>query len=471
MVVGDIPTGTEILVIGGGPGGYIAALRAAQLGKDVTLVESEELGGLCLNHGCIPSKALIHSAGFAHDLPNLAELGIRVTGFEADIAKMWEWRQGVIRQLRDGIAFQCKRIGVNVIRGVARFESPRRVKVELEGDVGVSVIDFQKCILATGTKPVVPPQIVVDGRVVFTAREALDLKEKPNRLAVIGGGYIGVELGMTYAVLGSKVSVIEMGSALLPGNDPEAVAVIEKRMRQLGIEILLNTKADALAVNGEVASLTLSTAEGGTRTLEADKVLVAVGHRPYTASLNLEKTQVKVNEKGFIVVDKQQRTSDPAIFAVGDVAGQPMLAHKAYAEGKVAAEVACGLDVEFESRFVPAVVYSDPEFAVVGLQENHAKEQNLPYKVGKFPFHALGRALTLSEPEGFCKVLIDPETRRLLGVEIVGIGASDLISEAALALEMGATADDVVLTIHPHPTLSEAFSEACADALGKRLHA
>lgn len=471
MVVGEIATGTEVLVIGAGPGGYVAAIRAAQLGKEVTLIEKDELGGICLNHGCIPSKALIYAANLVHKMRqgrNLNDMGITVSGVKVNIEKLQSWKENnVVHKLTSGIAQLCKGHGIEVIKGRATFTSPKKVNIESEH--GTQAIEFKKAIIATGSRSIELPGFEFDGEIILSSRHALKLKKVPGRFLIIGGGYIGLELGTVYAKLGSRVTVVEMMSQLLPGTDIELVRIVERKLKQLGVEVHLNSKAKSL-VKGKDGVQVIVDAQGKELKLEADKVLVSVGRRPNHQGLSLDKAGVELDGTGFVRIDGHLRTTNPNIYAIGDVAGPPLLAHKATYEGIVAAEVIAGLPSAPDWRAVPAVIFTDPEIATAGLTEKEAQEQGYTTIVGKFPFAALGRALTMGETDGFIKVVADESTQQILGVHIVGPEASNLISEATLAIEMGATLEDIALTIHPHPTLPESFMEAAEAAMGKAIH-
>jgi len=467
MVMGEIATGTELLVIGGGPGGYVAAIRAAQLGIEVTLVEEEELGGICLNHGCIPSKALIYASRLFSRLPHLSEMGIEIEGVKLNMEKLQDWKEDVVKKLNSGVARLLKGHGVQVIKGRASFASPK--KVVAESQQGTQAIEFKKCIIATGSRPIELPGLEFDGEVVLSSRHALKLREVPEELVVIGGGYIGLELGTVYARLGSRVTVVEMLDQLLPGTDLELVRVVERRLKRLGVKVHLSSKAKGLKRGKDGAKLTLESPKGELE-LEAERVLLSVGRRPNTENLGLERAGVELGDGGFIRVDEGLRTSNPDIYAIGDVVGGPMLAHKASHEGLAAAAAAAGKPAGADWLAVPAVIFTDPEIAYVGLSEKQAKEEGYEPMVGRFPFAALGRALTTGETEGFVKIIADKKTQLVLGVEIVGPEASNLISEAALAIELGARLEDIALTIHPHPTLPESLMEAAEAAMGKAIH-
>ncbi|MDY6761944.1 MAG: dihydrolipoyl dehydrogenase [Candidatus Nanohaloarchaea archaeon] len=460
MVVGEISTETEVLVIGGGPAGYLAAIRSAQLGKDVVLVdERERLGGVCLNEGCIPSKAVIHASKLFHDAGHAAELGVAAEP-EADMDALQAWREGIVQKLTGGVEQLEERFGVEVVHGEAVLQSADTVHIS---DAETDGIAFEHCILAPGSTVMELQGVDIDRETVITSREALELEEVPDTFAVVGGGYIGMELGMVYAKLGADVTVLEAGDRILQGFPEDLVAPVEDRAEEIGIDVMTGSAAESVAV--EDGAATIDTGDGG---VTAEKVLVSVGRQPNTEDLGLENTAIETDERGFIVVDEQLRTGEEHIYAIGDAAGEPMLAHKGYQEGKIAAEVIAGEPsaTDFE---VPAVVYTDPEIATVGMTEEDAAE-NHDVTTGRFSFAASGRAATLDRDDGFVKVVADSDSEALLGVHIVGPHASEMIPEATLALEMGALVSDIVMTVHPHPTLSEAFREACEDAVGEAIH-
>lgn len=467
MVVGDIAQEVEVVIIGGGPGGYVAAIRAAQLGKEVVLIDKDELGGVCLNRGCIPSKALIHAAKTAEHARHAGEIGIKVGSVEVDMGEVQGWKEGVVKKLTGGVSSLLKANGVAVVSGNAVLMADNRVAVEKEN--GMEYFKFEHCILATGSRPVQIPSFPFDGEYILSSTEALALTDVPPTMLVIGGGYIGLELGTAFAKLGSQVTVVEMADHLLPGFEPSLTQTVKKNLRKLGVETLTQTGAKSYEIRDGKIHVTVEV-KGEARTITADKVLVTVGRRPNTEELGLEQAGLSVNERGYIETDSKCRTKNAKIFAIGDIATGPMLAHKASKEGVVAAEVIAGHAAEMDVVAIPSVVFTDPEIASVGLSESEAKEKGYEVTVGKFPFAANGRALTTNEGDGFCQVIADAETGVLLGVHIVGPEASALIGEAALALEMGATADDVHLTVHPHPTLTESFMEAAADVMGVAVH-
>jgi dihydrolipoamide dehydrogenase len=456
MVMGSAKIGTDVIIIGGGPGGYIAAQRASQLGFAVTLVENEELGGTCLNVGCIPSKALISVGDLLHKAKESEERGIKAE-VSLDFAKTQEWKNSkVIKRLTQGVAGMMKSADVEVVKGKAHFEDGHTVKVDIEGGQA-AVYGFKHAIIATGSIPVNPKFFPIDGKDVLDSAGALALSEVPKTFVVVGGGYIGVELGIAYAKLGSAVTIVEATEQLLPGTDADMVAVLMRKLRRLGVTVMLQSKASGGLVDGKVK---VEDAEGKVQKIEAQKVLVAVGRLPYTEGLGLEKAGVKADEKGFITVDSQQKSNVGHIYAIGDVCSPVMLAHKASAQGRVAAEAIAGLPSHADWQTVPAVIFTDPEIAYVGLTEKQAKEQGHEVIVSKWNFAAVGRALTMGESDGLVKLVADKKSGVLLGCQMCGPEVSELIGEITLALEMGALVEDVALTPHYHPTLSEGILEA-----------
>jgi dihydrolipoamide dehydrogenase len=467
MVVGSVSRGCQVVVIGAGPGGYVAAIRAAQLGKDVILIEKDErLGGVCLNVGCIPSKALIHASDLAEEVRGAAGLGITVEGLAVDLPKMVKWKDGIVRRLTGGVKFLCEKNGVEILHGRAELTSDRSLAVATDG--GQVEIQFESAIIATGSHPMELPGFPYDGRTIIGSSEALSLQAIPERMVVIGAGYIGLELGSVYAKLGSKVSIVEFLPQLAPALDPEVARALAKRLEQLGIDVHLEHRAQRF----EPGSPGVVVAQGPESELrvEADVVMVSTGRIPNSASLGLETIGVATDDKGFIKVNEKMQTNVPGIYAIGDVVGGALLAHKAYQEAKVAAEVIAGHPAAFDSMGIPAVIYTDPEVAWVGLGEKQARERGHAVVTGTFPFTASGRAMSLGSTEGFVKAIGDADTKQLLGIIAVGRGVSEFIGEATLALEMGAYLEDVGLTIHPHPTMSEALQEAVEAALGKAVH-
>ncbi len=443
--------GSHVIVIGSGPGGYTAAFRAADLGLKVTLVERHEtLGGVCLNVGCIPSKALLHAARVIAETEEMAEHGISFAKPKVDLAKLIGWKQDVVDKLTGGLTAMAKQRKVEVVTGVARFTGPRTISVDGRG------LSFDNCIIAAGSSPVRLPFLPDDPRIIDSTG-ALSPESVPGRLLVIGGGIIGLEMATVYNALGAKVTVVEMLDQLIPGADPDLVRPLHSRVKGRYAGILLGTQVTA--VKASKNGLKVSFSAGQDQTF--DRILVAVGRTPNGRLLDAERAGVQVDERGYIRVDRQQRTNVPGIYAIGDIVGGPMLAHKATHEAKTAAEVIAGVPgAEFDALTVPSVAYTDPEVAWMGLTETDAKAQGVAYEKAVFPWAASGRALGLGRPEGFTKLLFEPESERLLGAGVVGIGAGDLIAETVLAMEAGLNAQDISLAIHPHPTLSETIAFA-----------
>jgi dihydrolipoamide dehydrogenase len=445
----------KVLVLGAGPGGYTAAFRAADLGLEVTLVERwPVLGGVCLNVGCIPSKALLHAARVVDEAQAMAGHGISFGPPQIDLDRLRSWKSSVVGKLTGGLSGLARQRKVTVIRGEGRFVAPR--VLEVTGEDGTQRIGFDHCIIAAGSEPVRLPFVPDDPR-VMDSTGALELQDIPQRLLVIGGGIIGLEMGCVYDALGSKVSVVELMDQLMPGADPDLVKPLEKRLRKRYEQILLGVKVQAVEALPEGLRVTFSGTGAPTPQIY-DRVLVAVGRRPNGSGIGVEAAGLSVDPRGFLSVDRQMRTAQPHIFAIGDIVGQPMLAHKATHEGKVAAEVIAGEKRAFDARVIPSVAYTDPEVAWVGLTESEAKAKGIEYQKGSFPWAASGRSLAQGRDEGFTKLLFDPQTHRVLGGGIVGSSAGELIGEVALAIEMGADAADIGLTIHPHPTLSESVA-------------
>jgi dihydrolipoamide dehydrogenase len=458
----------DAVVIGAGPGGYVAAIRLAQLGRKTLCIEQDRIGGVCLNYGCIPSKALISAADRFSRLDQAAEMGIRVTDKTLDFGVTQAWKQKVVDRLTGGVEKLLKGNGVEVMMGTASFTGPNTLEVKGEGEA--EKITFANGVIATGSSPFFLEGFEPDGEVVVDSRQALAFESIPERLLVIGGGYIGLELGMAYARFGTRVTVIEMMDTLLGGTPKELSAVVARTCKKLGVKIHLKTAARSLERGKGRAVLTAEDPDGEKQTFEAERVLVTIGRKPDTRGLNLEQAGLETNDRGFVEVDAQRRTKVPHLYAIGDVAGEPLLAHKASKEGIVAAEAIAGEPVAYDYRAVPAVIFTDPEIAYVGLDEEQAQAQGYEVAVGKFPFAASGRALAMAHTDGFVKVIGDRKSGALLGVQIVGAEASDLISEACLALEMGARMEDIGYTMHPHPTLGEAIMEAAEAALGRAVH-
>jgi len=455
---------TEVVVIGAGPGGYVAAIRLAQLGKKVVLVDEDKLGGICLNYGCIPSKAMISASGLFNKIKQSSKIGIKTGKVTIDFSKMQEWKDGIVSKLNKGIEFLCKKNNVTIVKGTAVFESSNRLKIS--NGKRISYIDFEKAIIATGSKPVELSNFKFDGKKIISSKGALYLKEIPKNFVVIGGGYIGLEIGTIYAKLGSKVSIVEMEDQILPGFDKNVVNVIQKNLEKLDVNIYVNAKADKIENN----KIAIDSKEKGKVLLDADKVLVAVGRYSNTKDLGIENTKIKLNKNGFVNVDKNLMTDDEDIYAIGDVSVGPMLAHKASMQGKIAAGIIAGEKVSYDNFVVPAVVFTDPEIASVGLSEDEAKDKGIKVKTGKFPFSVSSRAMTREETQGFVKVIANEADDKIIGVQIVGSDASDLISEASLAIKMNSTIEDLASTIHPHPTLSESLMEASEATMGKAIH-
>jgi dihydrolipoyl dehydrogenase len=446
----------DVVIVGAGPGGYTAAFRAADLGLKVTLVERyERLGGVCLNVGCIPSKALLHLAKVIADAEDAQ--GLAFGEPEVDLDGVRDFKDGAVRKLTDGLAGLAKRRKVDVVTGRARFTGPNTLAVEGGGD-----IEFAHAIIAAGSSAASLPFLPEDDRIVDSTG-ALELPEIPGRLLVIGGGIIGLEMATVYDALGAEVTVVELEDQLIPGCDPDLVKPLAKRIGERYAAV--HTKTSVTAVEASEDGLRV-TYEGGPEPAVYDRILVAVGRRPNGADLGADAAGVEVDERGFISVDAQMRTNVPHIFAIGDVVGEPMLAHKATHEGAVAAEVIAGHDVTFDARSIPSVAYTDPEVAWTGLTETRAKADGVAYDKAAFPWAASGRALGIGRTDGTTKLLVDPETRRILGAGVTGPGAGELIAEVALAIEMGAVAEDIALTIHPHPTLSETVGFAAEVAEG-----
>ena len=468
MVMGELTEETELLVIGGGPGGYAAAFRAADLGMDVTMIEADpKPGGTCLFRGCIPSKTLLHLTELAHDVERAARMGVTFSPPTIDLPRVRAWKEEVIAGLAEGLVTLCKKRGVQFMRGRAEFEGPRAVKVH-EGEV--PNFRFRYAIVATGSRPAWPPGLAPSaGGRVMDSTGALALPDIPSRLLVVGGGYVGLELGSVYASFGSRVTVVEAGSRLAAGADEDLARPLVKRLKELFAAVHPETTVTGAVEHEDRVEVTLS-GPSGERAETFDRVLVAVGRRPYTEGLGLETTGVRLTDRGFIEVDEHQRTAESHIFAVGDVVGGAMLAHKAMREGRIAAEAAHGLPSAFDVRAIPAVIYTDPQVAWCGVTEEEAVRRGLNVRVATFPWGASGRAATLGEREGLTKILVDAGTSRILGVGIVGRGAGEMIAEGVLAVEMGALAEDLALSMHPHPTLSETEGEAAEVFLGSPIH-
>jgi dihydrolipoamide dehydrogenase len=457
----------DAIVIGGGPGGYTAAIRLAQLGKRTLCVEKESFGGVCLNWGCIPSKALITAAGTFDRIREAGAMGISAGEPTIDFAATQRWKAGIVERLTTNVGTLIRGNGGETVFGTARIVDPRTVEVTAADGTVARHTAREAIVIGTGARLATVPGFEADGRFVLTARDAVDLPAVPESLLVIGGGVIGLELGMMYQRLGTKLTVVEFTDALLPGIDADLVRVVERKLRKRGAEVLTGARATRWEERGGKAAVTVEVG-GETRVIVAEKILVAVGFRPNTSGLGLEEVGVRLDERGHVAADERMMTSVPGIYAVGDVTGGPYLAHKAFREGEVAAEVIAGRYARADWLALPAAIFTDPEIATVGIGEAEAKRRGIEVTVGRFPFAASGRAMSLNESEGFIRVVADSE--RVIGVQIVGPEASELIGEATFAMEMMASPEDVALTIHTHPTLGEGLMEAFKHALGEAVH-
>lgn len=459
----------DVVVIGAGPGGYVAAIRAAQLGKSVICIEREYVGGVCLNVGCIPSKAMINAGKVLHKVDTYAEMGIDMDGVSVDINRLVDWKQKVVDRLTGGVSFLFKHHNVEHVVGEATFQSATTLSVDTpDGEITVEGKDI---IIATGSRPIELGAFPVDGETVLGSTECLAIDEIPKRVLVIGGGYIGLELGTFLRHLGVEVIVVEATDGLLPGQDRELVKVVARNLKKKKVQVLTDSFAQGFEkLDDGGVRVTVDSKKKGTITFDVDWVLSTVGRRPNSEDLGLEAIGVEI-ENGFVKIDEQCRTSVPNVYAIGDVAGQPMLAHKASREGVVAAGAIAGQPTACDWRAVPAVIFTDPEIASVGLTEEQATAAGYEIKVGKFQFRANGRALSLSEPDGFAKIVTDASNDVVLGVHIVGAEATELIAEGGLAIEMGARAEDIASTIHAHPTLPEVLAEAAEAVHGLQIHA
>src|SRR4051794_1903351 len=465
---------TQVVVIGAGPGGYAAAFYAADLGMQVTLVDPEaNPGGVCLYRGCIPSKALLHIAALVNEAAHAEAWGVSFGPPSIDIDKVRGFKNKVVSQLTGGVGQVAKLRKITYIQGTAAFRDATSLEITPKGGGDAQILTFQHAVIATGSRPTKVPGLSIDSPRVMDSSGALDLPDVPKSLLVVGGGYIGLELGTVYAAIGTKVTVVEMTDGLLPGADRDLVNILARRVESMSEAVLLKTKVvamkeakDGIAVTFEGEGLPADAPKERT----FDRVLVSVGRRPNSAVPGLDRTRVKVNARGFIEVDPARRTAEPSIYAIGDVVGEPMLAHKASHEGRVAVEAIAGERVAFEPLAIPAVVFTDPELAWCGLTETDAQKQKREVVVSRFPWAASGRALTLDRTDGMTKLILDPQTERVLGVGIIGPGAGELIAEGVLAVEMGANATDVRMTIHPHPTLSETIMESAEVFFGQATH-
>jgi dihydrolipoamide dehydrogenase len=457
MVVGEMVLECNLVVIGGGPGGYTAALKAAELGVKTVLVDaSPKLGGVCLHVGCIPSKALLHAAEVVNETKQAASFGLHFASPKINVDELRSWKLGVSDKLAQGIASKCKSAGVEVINGRAQFDGPKSLRVEVEGESSYRV-KFKHAIIASGSRPIMPAIFDIKSERVMDSTGALEIKDIPKKLLVVGGGYIGLEMATVYASLGSEVTVVEMTDGLLPGVDRDLVRPLHTHLQSICKAIWLNTKVTKLEDTGKDVPANET----------FDRVLVSIGRRPNSDTLGLDTTGVKIDDKGFIVIDEQCRTTEKKIFAIGDVSGQPQLAHRAMRQGIVAAEVIAGKNTVFDNRAIPAIVFTQPEIAWAGLTETEAKAAGREVASSKYPWSANGRAHTLGDPAGTTKIIYDPDTQLVLGVGMVGPRCGELITEAVVAIEMGAVLEDLAVANHPHPTLSETINEAALAALSR----
>ncbi|GLH63408.1 dihydrolipoyl dehydrogenase [Parageobacillus sp. G301] len=466
MVVGDFAIETETLVVGAGPGGYVAAIRAAQLGQKVTIVEKGNLGGVCLNVGCIPSKALISASHRYVEAKHSEDIGIKAENVTVDFSKVQQWKASIVKKLTSGVEGLLKGNKVEIVRGEAYFVDANTVRV-INGD-SAQTYTFKNAIIATGSRPIELPGFKFSDR-VLDSTGALNLQEIPKSLVVIGGGYIGTELGTAYANFGTKVTIIEGADEILSGFEKQMTAIVKRRLKKKGVEIFTNALAKEVEERQDGVTVTFEV-KGETKTIDADYVLVTVGRRPNTDELGLEQIGIKLTDRGLIEIDKQCRTSVPNIYAIGDIVQGPPLAHKASYEGKIAAEAIAGKPSEIDYLALPAVVFSEPECASVGYFEQQAKDEGIEVVTAKFPFAANGRALSLNDTDGFMKIVARKEDGVVIGAQIVGPNASDMIAELGLAIEAGMTAEDIALTIHAHPTLGEIAMETAEAVLGTPIH-
>jgi len=471
MVVGDVSTHTELLVIGAGPGGYVAAIRGAQLGMEVTLVEREAIGGTCLNHGCIPSKALITASDRAHHARSSEAMGI-----EGEISVAFDeligWKDSVVDQLTGGVELLCEQAGITLMEGRAVFAGENSVRIVHEGSgEGAETVEFEHAIIATGSSPVELPDLPFEEDRVLDSRQALALDTIPDRLLVVGAGYIGMELATAFEKLGADVTVVEMLEKPLPRYDDKITRTVHERAESLGVDFKFGYRGTDYAAGGEEITVTIESEGGEAESLSADKALVAVGREPATASVEPEAAGIDLDDEGFIPTDGFGQTEVDSIYAIGDVAGEPLLAHQAMYEGQVVAEVIDGEPAVLDARAVPAVVFTDPEIATVGMTESEATAAGFTPLVGDASLRSIGRALTLDDTDGFVRIIADAETEIVLGAQLVAPEASELVGELGLAVEVSATLTDIAATIHTHPTLSEAITEAAEDALERAIHA
>ncbi|WP_170006845.1 dihydrolipoyl dehydrogenase [Bacillus fonticola] len=466
MVVGDFPVETDTLIVGSGPGGYVAAIRAAQLGQKVTIVEKGELGGVCLNVGCIPSKAIINVGHRFEHAKHSDDLGIQAENVTLDFSKAQEWKQSVVKKLTGGVEGLLKGNSVDIVKGEAYFVDSETVRVMDENSA--QTYKFKNAIIATGSRPVEIPSFKFSER-VLNSTGALDLQEVPKKLVVIGGGYIGTELGTAYANLGSEVTILEGGDDILMGFEKQMSSLVKRGLKKKGVTVVTKAMAKGVEESDSGVKVTYE-AKGNEETVEADYVLVTVGRRPNTDEMGLEEVGIEMSERGLVKIDKQARTNVKNIYAIGDIVEGPQLAHKASYEGKVAAEAISGEPAEIDYLAIPAVVFSDPELATVGYTEKEAKDAGYEVNAAKFPFAANGRSLALNNSDGFLKLVTRKDDGLVIGAQIAGPSASDMIAELGLAIEAGMTAEDIAMTIHAHPTLGEITMEAAEVAIGSPIH-
>jgi dihydrolipoamide dehydrogenase len=468
MVVGSLTVECDVVVIGSGPGGYVAAIRAAQLGKDVIVVEKEKkVGGVCLNKGCIPTKAVITSSNYYNVLTQLEHMGISAKDVNVDIDKMREWKDGIVSKLESGIRGLFEKYGIELIQGNATFKSKHEISVFGQSDV--NTIKFKSAIIATGSLPLQIPNVEFDNKKIITSDEVFKLEDIPKKMCIIGGGYIGTEMGTVYGKLGSEVHILEGGSRLISQLDSEIVEVMAKEICKFNVNPHYNSLAKSAKINGDKVIVEF-TENGDDQTIECDKLLVVVGRKPNTSELNLSSIGIETDPKGFINVDTQLKTNLEHIYAIGDVVAGPMLAHKATKEGKIAGENAGGENSYLNNKVIPTVVYNDPEIASVGLTKQQAESKGYEVLSDKFPYAASGRAQMFEKTTGFVKIIADKKTNLILGVHMVGPHISENIAEATLAIEMGATLEDIASIIHPHPTVSEGIGEVSELALNKSVN-
>jgi dihydrolipoamide dehydrogenase len=470
MVVENIPSETDVLIIGAGPGGYVAAIRAGQLDLNVTLVEKDTCGGVCLNRGCIPSKALIHATDVAHEADHAEEMGVYADPV-VDLDELVTWKDGVVDQLTGGVEQLCKANGVTIIEGQAEFSGKNEARIAFDDRArDAKTLKFEHAVIATGSRPIEIPNFSFDGKRILSSEHALSLESVPESLLVVGAGYIGMELSTVFAKLGSEVTVIEMLDSVLPGYEDDIGRVVREHAEELGIDFHFGQSAKDWEDLGEIVRVMAEDEDGNKREFDAERVLVAAGREPVTDTLNLDTVGLQPDGNGFLKTDDQARTDTDHVFAIGDVAGEPMLAHKASKEGEVVAEVLAGEPAGLDYQAIPTAVFTEPEIGTVGMTCEEAKEAGFNPVTGKFPFQASGRALTVGESEGFVRLVADADSGFVHGAQIVGPKAAELSAELGLAIEMGARLEDVAATIHTHPTLSEAVMEAAKSANGKEIH-